>query len=76
MDLFHRKRLIDSENELTVARAKGSLRNLGRSRTHCYAKNEYPEKNLLYSTWNSVQCYMPAWMGGGLGEEVFIYMYD
>ena len=21
-------------------------------------------KNLLYSTWNSAQCYVPAWMGG------------
>ena len=20
-------------------------------------------KNLLYSTWNSAQCYVPAWMG-------------
>ena len=22
-------------------------------------------KDLLYSTWNSTQCYVPAWMGGG-----------
>ena len=22
-------------------------------------------KNLRYSTWNSAQCYVPAWMGGG-----------
>ena len=21
-------------------------------------------KNLLYNTWNSAQCYVPAWMGG------------
>ena len=26
-------------------------------------------KDLLYSTWNSTQCYMPAWMGRGFGEE-------
>ena len=26
-------------------------------------------KNLLYSTWNSAQCCVPAWMGGGLGEN-------
>jgi len=26
-------------------------------------------KNLLYSTWNSAQCYVPAWMGGGFGGE-------
>ena len=26
-------------------------------------------KGLLYSTWNSAQCYMAARMGGGLGGE-------
>ena len=26
-------------------------------------------KNLLYSTWNSAQCYVPAWTGWGFGEE-------
>ena len=26
-------------------------------------------KNLLYSTWNSAQCYMAAWMGGEFGRE-------
>ena len=31
-------------------------------------------KNLLYSTWNS-QCYVPAWMGGGLEEDEHMYMY-
>ena len=24
-------------------------------------------KDLLYSTWNSSQCYVPAWMGEGFG---------
>ena len=32
-------------------------------------------KNLLYSTWNSAQCYVPAWLGGGFGGEWIIYMY-
>jgi len=27
------------------------------------------KKTLLYSTWNSAQCYVPTWMGGGFGEE-------
>ena len=31
-------------------------------------------KNLLYSVWNSAQCYVVAWMGGGLGGE-WIHMY-
>ena len=26
-------------------------------------------KNLLYSTGNSAQCYVVAWMGGEFGEE-------
>jgi len=33
-------------------------------------------KNLLYSTQNSAQCYVPAWMGWGLGENGYMYMYD
>ena len=31
-------------------------------------------KNLLYSSWNSAQCYMPAWMGGGFGGDTCISM--
>ena len=31
-------------------------------------------KNLYYGTWNSAQCYVPAWMGGELGEE-WIHVY-
>ena len=26
-------------------------------------------KNLLYSTWNSLQWYVAAWVGGEFGEE-------
>ena len=26
-------------------------------------------KNLLYSTWNLAQHYVPAWIGGGFGGE-------
>ena len=26
-------------------------------------------KDLLYSTMNSAQCYVGAWMGGGFGRE-------
>ena len=32
-------------------------------------------KDLLYSTWNSAQCYVAAWMGGGFGGEwIPVYM--
>ena len=26
-------------------------------------------KDILYSTWNSAQCYVAAWMGGEFGGE-------
>ena len=29
---------------------------------------------LLYSTWNSAQCYVPAWMGKGLQENGYMYI--
>ena len=31
-------------------------------------------KDLLYSKWNSAQCYVAAWMGGGFGGEL-IHVY-
>ena len=31
-------------------------------------------KDLLYSTWNSAQCYVPAWMEAGLGGD-WIHVY-
>ena len=31
-------------------------------------------KDLLYSTWNSAQCYVAAWMGAGFGRE-WIHLY-
>ena len=32
-------------------------------------------KDLLYSTWNSAQCYVAAWVGGDLGENGYLYIY-
>ena len=31
-----------------------------------WTTNEY----LLYITWNPVQCYVPAWMGGGVWGRI------
>ena len=31
-------------------------------------------KDLLYSTENSVQCYVATWMEGGLGENGYMYI--
>ena len=33
------------------------------------------DKDLLYSTWNSAQCYVAAWMGVGLGENGYMYVW-
>ena len=32
-------------------------------------------KILLYSIWNSAQCYVPARMGGRLKENGYLFMY-
>ena len=32
-------------------------------------------KDLLYSTGNSAQCYVAVWMGGEFGGEWIMYMY-
>ena len=32
-------------------------------------------KGLLYSIWNSVQCYVAAWMGWEFGREYRIHVY-
>ena len=31
-------------------------------------------KDLLYSTWNSIQCYEAAWMKGEFGVHVFVWL--
>ena len=33
-------------------------------------------KDLLYSTWNSAQCYVTAWTGGEFGDKGNMYLYD
>ena len=30
---------------------------------------------IMYSPWNSTQCYVTSWMGGGFGENGYMYMY-
>ena len=63
-----RKRHIDLENKLMVARGKGYLGTLGRSFTLQYLKWT-TNKDLWYSTRNSAPFYVAAWMGGGSGGE-------
>ena len=40
--------------------------------THQYLK-WISKKDLLWSTWNSAQCYVAAWMGGEfVGEQIHV----
>ena len=65
MNLQNRKRL--TENKLRIARGKGTVRE------HCLKTLLYlkwlTNKDLLRSTWNSAQCYVPTWMGVEFGEK-------
>ena len=71
--LQNRKNLTDSENELMVAVGKGMVKDFGK--VMLYLK-QITNKNLLHSTWNSVQCYMAAWMGGDSeGEWIHVYIW-
>ena len=55
-------------------RGEGYLRTLERSPYTLLYLKWITNKNLLHSTWNSSQCYVPAWMGGEFGEE-WIHVY-
>ena len=63
INVYNRKRLTDLEKELTCMY------------TLLYLKWT-TNNDLLYSTWNSAQCYMAAWMGEGFGGDwIHVYMY-
>ena len=77
MNSQNRKRLTDLEKELRLQGwvGEGIVKEFGKVKyTRLYLK-WITNRDLLYSTWNSAQCYVPAWMGGGLGENGFRYMY-
>ena len=43
-------------------------------RVHTAICKKIINKDLLYSTWNSAQCYVAVWMGGEFGGE-WIHVY-
>ena len=47
-----------------------SINNMGWTHTHVHTVlfKCITNKNLPYSTWNYVQCYVAVWMGGEFGE--------
>ena len=73
--LIKRKRFTDLENEIVVTGREGIFGDFGKvTNTLLYLK-WITNKDLLYSTWNSAHCYVPAWMGEGLGgERIHVYI--
>ena len=78
--IYKTKRLTDLENELMVARGnkdgEGIARKFGIAMYTLLYLKWITNKDLLYSTRNSVQCDAAAWMGGEFGENGYMHMYD
>ena len=53
----------------------GEGKDLGKVMYTLLYLKQITNKNLLYSTWNSAQCYVPAWTEGDLGENGYMYTY-
>ena len=77
--LQNRNRLIDLEKELMAARREGCgegiIRQLGMDMYTLVYLKWTTNKVVLYSTGNSAQFYVAAWIGGELGGE-WMYIYD
>ena len=54
---------------------EGTVREFGRDMYTLLYFKWIINKDLLYSTGNSDQCYASAWMGGEFGGEWIMYMY-
>ena len=71
--LFGRNRLTDLKNELMVTSeegwGKGIVMEFGMDMYTLLYLKWITNKDLLYSTGNSAQCYVSAWMGGKFGGE-------
>ena len=70
MNLQNKKRLTDLENELKLAEGgEGAVRDFGKVMYTLLYFEWITNKNLLYSTGNSAQGYVPAWLGAGFKRE-------
>ena len=69
MNLLTKQRLTDLEKELNGCQRKGIVREFGMDMYTLLYLKRIASKDLLYSTWNSAQCYVDAWMGGEFGGE-------
>jgi len=53
----------------------GKVREFGMDMYTLLHLKQITNKDLLYSTWNTAQCYVIAWMEGRLGENRYMCMY-
>ena len=75
MDLQNRKTFTDLENKLGLLGMGGIVREFGMDMYTLLYLKQVTNKDLLWSTWNSAQCYVAAWMGGGFGGEgIHVYV--
>ena len=73
---LRKQSLIDLENKLMVAEGKGELGSLGKVGYMLLYSKQITNKDLLYSTGNSTQYYVAAWMRWGLGgERIKVYLW-
>ena len=55
---------------------KGIVRGFGMAMYTLLYLKWITNKDLLYSTWNSAQCYVAAWIGGEFGgEKIHVYVW-
>ena len=54
---------------------KGIVREFGVDMYTLLYLKQITNRDLLYSIWTSVQCYVAAWREGNLGENGYMYMY-
>ena len=62
-------------NQTYVCQGEGIVKHFGKVMYTLLYLKWITNKDLLYSTWKFAQCYVPAWTGGGLGNNGYMYMY-
>ena len=61
------KKIYRLKKQTPDCRGEGIIKDFGKVMYTLLYLKWITNKNLLYSTWNSTQYYVPVWMGGWLG---------
>ena len=75
MKLFTKRKESHRLSKLMVAQGEGTVKDFGKVMYTLLCLKCIANKDLLYSTWDSAQCYVAAWMGGGSGENGYMHIY-